>query len=467
MASKIPPSDVLAGWLAGRRWYATKTRRIETLAVEDRVDLGRGMLVIVAVTLDNGAVDRYAIPLLAPRPDAPVVDALNDPGFCRDLLALVARQGRAASIAGEVCGRRAGAFAADLSADADVRRLGGEQSNTSIAYGEVAILKHFRRLAEGVNPEAEMTRFLTERARFAGTPRLYGQLDYRRGEVTMTLAVVQEFVPGARDGWEWTLGALIELLRQAPEGEAIPTADCVEPLAGRTLTALLRLGELIGRLHRALASDADDPAFTPALITPDDVANWTDEIRRGLEAARAVLGRARMTDEPELAAGLAGLRGGVKIRHHGDLHLGQTLYRLATGDFVVIDFEGEPLRPLAARRLKHSALRDVAGVLRSIDYAAAAALQAVGGRREPWARAWEAAAARAFVAGYRAATRGAAFAPGADAAFGAAVAVFELEKAAYEIVYEANHRPDWVAIPTRGLLRAATRLSPSSAAGAA
>jgi trehalose synthase-fused probable maltokinase len=460
MESRTPRSDVLAGWLATRRWYATKTRRIEALAVEDTVALGGGVLVIAGVTLDDGAVDRYAIPLLPPRPDAPVVDALDDPGFCRALVALVARGGRAAGVAGEVRGRPTAVLHDVRLDEADVRPVGGEQSNTSVRFGERLILKHFRRLAEGVNPEAEMTRFLTERARFAGTPRLCGQLDYHRGGSTMTLAVVHEFVAGARDGWEWTLG---ELLGRA-HGQDTARVD---ELGGPSLGALERLGQVTGGLHRALASDPDDPAFAPEPITAADVAGWTDEIRHRLDVARAVLGRARLADDLPLAAGLEGLRGCVKIRHHGDLHLGQTLYRPATGDFVVIDFEGEPLRPLAARRLKQAALRDVAGVLRSIDYAAAAAATAAGAEREPWARAWEAAAARAFVTGYRARTRGAPFVPGSDAAFGAGVAVFELEKAAYEIVYEANHRPDWVGIATRGLLRAASRLSPSATAGAA
>src|SRR5712692_10226054 len=164
--------------------------------------------------------------------------------------------------------------------------------------------------------------------------------------------------------------------------------------------------------------------------------------------------RGRPSATHDLREALAGLRGRQKIRHHGDLHFGQTLRR-ADGEWVIIDFEGEPLRPLAERRLKHTPLRDVAGILRSLEYAAVSA-QPPGG--ETGVEAWQRAAAEAFLGGYRAVTAGAAFTPASDAAFRPALAVFEVEKAAYEIVYEANHRPDWIAIPRRGLVSAAARL---------
>jgi trehalose synthase-fused probable maltokinase len=232
-------------------------------------------------------------------------------------------------------------------------------------------------------------------------------------------------------------------------------------LAGPTLVALERLGSVTGALHRALGTEPSDPAFVPEPVTPVDLAQWARDVGGQLDAARRVLGPQRLDGELDVRGGLEGLNGSHKIRHHGDLHLGQTLYRPEQNDFVIIDFEGEPLRPLADRRRKHSPLRDVAGVLRSIDYAAASAAPTdLAG----WAASWQEEAARAFVAAYRAATRGARFAPEADAAFARAVSVFELEKAAYEVVYEANHRPDWLAIPTGGLLRAAARLAPRAGA---
>ena len=158
-------------------------------------------------------------------------------------------------------------------------------------------------------------------------------------------------------------------------------------------------------------------------------------------------------DPGAVRAGLSHLVGRRKIRHHGDFHLGQTLYRPAAGDWMIIDFEGEPSRRLEERRRKHAAPRDVAGMLRSIDYAAASAPDVATPLGE-----WKVDAARSFVEGYRAAAGTASFLPESEAAFGDVVAVFELEKAAYEIVYEANNRPDWIAIPQRGLVRAAASL---------
>jgi maltose alpha-D-glucosyltransferase/alpha-amylase len=154
----------------------------------------------------------------------------------------------------------------------------------------------------------------------------------------------------------------------------------------------------------------------------------------------------------------------VKCRHHGDFHLGQTLYRESAGTWAVIDFEGEPLRPLAERRRKHAPLRDVAGMLRSIAYAAETVRTAAA---SSWADAWEREARTAFLDGYLSTAARAPFLPEDGAAALRAVAAFEVEKAAYEVVYEANNRPDWIAIPLRGLVSAAAALRPSRAAGAA
>ncbi len=166
---------------------------------------------------------------------------------------------------------------------------------------------------------------------------------------------------------------------------------------------------------------------------------------------------------PDVASALAGLVGVLKIRHHGDFHLGQTLYRTAEADFVIVDFEGEPLRPLAERRRKHAAMRDVAGLLRSISYAAAAEHD---GRPARWREIWEVEGRRAFVDGYRSAVHGSRFVPATAAAFTRPWR-FELEKAAYEIVYEAGHRPAWVAIPLRGLVSAAAQVRAAGSSASA
>ncbi|MBI4639031.1 MAG: hypothetical protein HY727_22055 [Candidatus Rokubacteria bacterium] len=454
----------LVGWLAQQRWFASKTRRIEALTIEDGVPLARATIQIARVTLDDGTVDRYAIPL---GEGSPIADALDDPPFCLALLDLIRRGGTAAGKQGEVRGRPTRAFPRRLPSDLPVRRLAGEQSNTSVVFGDALILKHYRRLAAGVHPEQEITRFLTERTLFRNAPRLGGHLEYRRhaGGAT-TLALVQELVVGGRDGWEWLLEELRGFHQTAERDGSPPDPERVRGLGGSSLRALRRLGEVTGALHLALASDASDAAFAPEPITAADLAGWADDVRRQVEAAQGMLGDRGLHAAPDPSDGLAGLAGRRKIRHHGDYHLGQTLVREAGADFVIIDFEGEPLRPLEARRRKHAAVRDVAGMLRSIDYAASAAREGVGSGGLAWADAWEAEARDQFLGGYRTATAGAPFSPDSDAAFRGAAAVFELEKAAYEIVYEANHRPQWLGIAARGFAKAAAALGRRSRAGA-
>lgn len=456
--------------MARRRWFGGKSRSIAAVSVEDRVPLAHGELTIVRVRLDDGRVDRYAVPLVA---GDEVADALDDEGFCRELLELIANAGRASGELGMLVAQRTRAFPAVLPRALPVRRLPGEQSNTSVTFDQALILKHFRRLADGLNPELEVTQFLTERTTFRNTPRLAGALEYQAPDgFTATVAVLQEFVPDARDGWQWTLAELGDVLRQADDAPA--DARAVHGRAATSLTALGRLGTRTGELHRALASKPTDPAFAPRPIERGDVAAWIREIEGQIGAARVLAGAAGAeippTEalRPALAHALAGLQGCQKIRVHGDFHLGQTLYRPAAGDFVIIDFEGEPLRPLAERRARQAALRDVAGLLRSIEYAAVTARRAVGGgaAAQAWSEAWSVEAAGAFTEAYRAAAGEARFLPRSDAAFSAASAAFELEKAAYEVAYEANNRPEWLPIPVRGLIRASREVL-RRAAGAA
>ena len=404
-------------------------------------------MALADVELDDGGCLRYAMPLVA---GEEMRDALGGAEFCRTLLSLLATGGTRAGDHGEIRGVPAAGlldrWADGPPADLAVRRIGGEQSNTSVVLGDAFVLKQFRRLAEGIHPEAEVPRFLTERTSFRNTPRLAGHLEYRdaRGAAT-TLAVVQALVPDAIDGWQWVLTRLRE-----PDGARV------------TVRALRRLGERTGELHRALASDPRDPAFAPEPITVADVAGWADAVATQVTAARAALRGESVTVNPGIIhAGLAHLIGRQKTRHHGDFHLGQTLYQPTIGDWMIIDFEGEPLRPLDERRRKHAVLRDVAGMLRSIDYAAVSASAPMTPLRD-----WQADAARAFLEGYRSAAGTAPSLPESDEALREVVDVFEIEKAAYEIVYEANNRPDWIAIPKRGLLTAAARLDRKQAGAA-
>ena len=443
MASRTARSDPLATWLAGQRWFASKTRRIVAITRDDRIAIGPAAIEVLAVTLDDGVTDRYAVPLTGA---ATPVDALDDPVFARALLALVAGGGGARGERGAITAVRTPAFPLALAADVPAQRLSGEQSNTSVIFDRALIMKFFRRLTPGTNPELEITRFLTERTPFRHTPRLAGALEYTTpGAEPATLAVIQELVAGAHDGWRWLL-------------ERLARRDAA-------LADLRRLGERTAGLHLALATATDEPAFAAERITPADVDTWAADVVRQVEAARAALAGRALPQVGAPRAALGGLLGRLKLRHHGDYHLGQTLRVDAAADFMIMDFEGEPLRPMAERTRKHTPLRDVVGMLRSLAYAAATAARGGDAR---WTAEWEPAARAAFLAGYREGTGDAPFLPRAADAFEAVVAVFEVEKAAYEIVYEANNRPDWIEIPVAGLVRASASLRPPRApAGAA
>ena len=310
-----------------------------------------------------------------------------------------------------------------------VRPVGGEQSNSSVVFGEQVILKLYRRLQEGESTELELLRFLDVHG-FEHTPRLLGWYRYAGTPINATLGVLQAFVPGARDGWELAL-----------ESFAGP---------GPFLAHVRRLGEVTARMHTVLASDAGDPAFRPENPGTGVAGSAEAEARDVLDgldpggAAEAV--RARAADVLERLRELhrAGT-GGQAIRQHGDYHLGQVLW--ADGDWLVLDFEGEPARPLAERHRKSSPLRDVAGALRSFAYAAETVRRQ---GRSPGG--WERDARAAFLAGYDGAIDQSLL-PERGVARDSLLAACELEKALYELRYELNNRPGWVHVPAAGILR--------------
>jgi maltose alpha-D-glucosyltransferase / alpha-amylase len=455
----------LARFLTRQRWFAAKTRGVAAVAVLDWAVLDAdGPLVLLLLDVDG---DRYYVPVTAGPGAAPetavagagddaVVDAHLDPRFGRRLVAAVAAGRTVEGRSGRFHFRPTPGWPFPAADDAlPVRRLGGEQSNTSLVVGDL-VVKSLRRPPAGVNPELEIGHFLTTRTGFRDVPRLAGYAEYTAAGESATLAVLQELVPTSGDGWAYLVGALAA--RGA--GAAPPGAD---PL----VEDMRRLGAITGGLHAALASDRGDPEFRPEPITPADAARWREEIAR--ELALTDLPRHLPRDAPELPGRVAralealdDLPGAaVRIRIHGDYHLGQVL---KTPDgFAIIDFEGEPARPLAERRDKQCALRDVAGMLRSLDYAAhAAALR----RPEPERAgvlaaltAWEAAARRAFLEGYHAAavTSAAPLVPADPASLPRACAPFELQKACYELRYELDNRPDWVPIPLAGIRRIIAR----------
>ena len=363
-----------------------------------------------------------------------VYDALADPALSRELVHLM-RSG--AAVQAEEGAITFGsvdlaAFEVDLY---EPRPIGVEQSNTSVVFGDELILKAYRRLEAGINPELELLRFLTLHG-FANIAALHGWYAYSGRPVEATLGILQQYVPDAEDGWELAL----DELQSAPQ---------------EFLTRLRRLGEVTGEMHSVLASDPSDPDFAPEDPSMEAIALLTatvdEEIERifldlpETEATAEILGRGEeVRDRLRLISHVGAV--GKSVRTHGDYHLGQTLW---TGkDWVVIDFEGEPARPLPERRRRRSPLRDVAGMLRSFAYAVSAAQF----RGVEVAADWEDRARDEFLSGYAQTIDRNLIPPGRDAT-GKLLVVFELEKAVYELRYELNNRPDWVPIPVAGILR--------------
>ncbi len=340
-------------------------------------------------------------------------------------------------------GRTAAAGSLGAADEWTIHRSRVEQSNTSIRIGSHAILKVIRKLLQGINPELEMGRFLTERAHFAAIPALLGWLDVDGS----TVGVLQAFVPNEGDGWSWIANRL-------RDRSGIPGASGLDWIG--------RLGTRTAQLHLALATPGQDPDFDPEVASAADWQRWKADILGMAEQVRAALQGGRDGLEPEsqrsadrfMARGhmLGTLLDGLlpaapvqKTRHHGDYHLGQVL--VSDNDVVIVDFEGEPLRPLAERRAKQVPLRDVAGMLRSFGYAAAVAQRDHGIDRD----GWYADAARTYVESY-VQTLAAESAERFDAAAAQRlITFFTIEKALYEVLYELANRPLWVAIPLRGL----------------
>jgi trehalose synthase-fused probable maltokinase len=326
--------------------------------------------------------------------------------------------------------------AAGAAGTVDVRPVGVEQSNSSVVFGEELILKAFRRVEPGVNPELELLRFLSERE-FAHIAPLAGWYEVEGRLVDATLGILQEYLADAQDGWELAL----DWLARDPDG---------------LLEHLRALGQVTGHLHSALGSDNQNPAFSPDEPSVESLALLTADIDEQIERLfvelpdseplEPVIGRGQDVREKLQMLSHIGA-GGRVIRTHGDYHLGQTM--LSGRGWVILDFEGEPARPLPERRLKRSPLRDVAGMLRSFSYAAAGA-RLLRGVEPP--EDWEDRARATFLDGYRESVDPALLPPGQQAT-DQLLAVFELEKAIYELRYELNNRPDWVSIPVAGILR--------------
>jgi maltose alpha-D-glucosyltransferase/alpha-amylase len=354
----------------------------------------------------------------------------------------------------------------------DVRRLSGEQSNTSIQIGEEMVLKIYRRLQSGIHPELEVGRFLTEVAGFRNTPATFGTIEYVDPEGRqVALGILQRFVRNQGDAWRLTLESLsreLDTLVFAP-----PDSDGLGEAAAPYLRYAATLGRRTGEMHLAFATATDDPAFAAEPMTEADVEAAAADARAQAErafAALAGLGETAALSGPvqdllgrrdlcfsEIERLAAPPVGALKTRIHGDFHLGQVL--IVQDDVMIVDFEGEPSRPAEERRLKVSPLRDVAGMLRSFAYAAengardvAARLPETAPRVAELASEWLQLVEAEYLRSYEEAVGGSPVWVSDDSSRQALLRLFLLSKALYEVNYEANNRPDWIETPVRGVL---------------
>jgi maltose alpha-D-glucosyltransferase/alpha-amylase len=416
--------------LRAARWFGGKNRAIADARAVDHACIGPVSLRLVEVHYLEGPPETYVL-----------ADPLDDTGAALALLQRFAG-GSLPTERGRLEFQPTHLFAPVPRERLEpVAVMRGEQSNTSIRFGNELILKLFRRLQFGPNPEVEVGRFLTDCTEFRNAPPVVGSASYidPHGRQA-SLALLQRFEPNRGDAWTATLQRLRHVLDGGDPSESVQSMQ--------------RLGETTAELHLALASGTG--GFSAEPIAQSDLGAWLAALEEEVRtAARALARQAIQVDTAALlrrADGLAGLRGALKTRHHGDYHLGQVLER-DDGSFVIIDFEGEPAKPLALRREKRSPLRDVAGMLRSFDYARHTGLRAgdaSAAARRRAAADWYAAVRDAFLSAYlRTVTAGSRSLLPSD--IDAPLAALELEKAAYEVLYELNNRPDWLPIPLAAL----------------
>jgi len=488
--------DVLPAYLPKQRWYSGKdgqsantalldTTRLQSSTVPGYLSLieanGRYFLPLVIndETTDDRAVAPARATLARTRTGAHsgyLVDGFAVDDFVLRLLAFIQDGETQAGLRG---GSFAGIATEKLAALAlaehpTVRRMDVEQSHTSVVVGERVMLKGYRRVHAGPQPELEIARFL-DAAGYRNMPDLYGYLDYTDAAGARTsLCIAQQFVESQGDGWSVTLAYLDRFFDRRKNLTAHDDAaqhDYHQIFLVRAHTMGIRTAEL----HRAFATPTADPGFAAETVTELDLESWSSgaraSARKALEMLERDLGRVpaelrefaqsllerREELEARLTLPSAGQLANLqKTRYHGDFHLGQVL--VVADDFKIVDFEGEPARPLDDRRVKGSPLRDVAGMLRSINYAAVAALRgATHDRAEdtsalaPYAIDWENRSIAAFLAGYRETIAGCASYPADPAQAQRLLEFFILEKAFYEMSYELANRPAWVRIPLDGI----------------
>jgi maltose alpha-D-glucosyltransferase/alpha-amylase len=496
---------VLPGYVAAQRWFAAKGASVQRVAFADGTEWanphGNWLLALfdVETTADASAQTppaRYFMPLSIVYEDADegrqsklqpgviarvrrqaavgvVADAAFDENFCKALVEAIGTGAEMRAEQGVIHFTATKAYQAlreEAGSDLTLSAQRAQGTNTTLRIGEKLFLKLYRRLQVGLNPEVEIGRFLTDVAHFANVVPVAGSVEYRGDDgTTCTLAQLQAFVMNQGDGWEYTINYLVRFMEDRRAGTELP-----EGAHGAYVSLVKMLAQRTAELHVALASDTEDPAFKPEPITATDLRKWITQVKE--EAAQTLELVARPDELPEAlrvdAIQLAEVRpglekqladiearlvaDGVKIRHHGDYHLGQVL--LKRNDFIIVDFEGEPARPLEERRAKQSPLRDVAGMFRSFTYARQASLRQCSitsnddcAKWDPFLIGWEQETRETFLKVYDEIARAAGLYKSFEH-LQPLLTLFEIEKALYELRYELRNRPEWASIPLRSLV---------------
>jgi maltose alpha-D-glucosyltransferase/alpha-amylase len=523
LAKHLPP------FLASRRWFAGKGRSVRSATIDEAIAMpGRSQngrngvslthLCLVNVQYAEGAAETYVLPLAyskgeeayvrqAESPEAVFLrvhsnggdegvlyDATYDQDFADGLLRSMERGTHQRARDGEIVGSHTNALRRIIRpADSAASVLRADQSNTSVNFGDALLLKLFRKVEPGLNPDYEIGSYLTERG-FAHAPRVAGAIEYqRRRKEPITLGVLSEFIHKESDAWQLTLDSLRDFFdRTATSNEDVDelpatvasllrlTEEEAPALAGETIGAFAESARLLGlrtaEMHAALASGGEGSEFVLEPFTPYYQRSLYQSMRNIATNSFALLAQRVKADESASPEAIAVLKleerilecfrvvvnrslTSSRVRNHGDFHLGQVLY---TGnDFVITDFEGEPARSLNERRLRRSPLRDVAGMLRSFSYAVHTALRERQERGLPeesqqrahaWGRFWQVWVSSIYLGSYFTEARRAGFLTAGPEEIALLLEVYMLEKAVYEVAYEVNNRPDWLTVPLQGIL---------------
>lgn len=510
----------LAVFLESQRWFAAKNEGIQSVEILDSVEISGDQtssghatfeLLLATVVTNGGSTDCYAVPTAcvvdtstdqnAESAKGPtiatltgneasagstnrIVECSGDPEFWRAITtnlaehSLTTRNGRVLKFSRTASSKLG---TSDVFRSADFRIHGGEQSNSAVAIGDQHFLKLFRRPRIGHNPDAEVGIFLTDRTEFKNSPQVEATIDISGADGNRCLALISEQVPGNTDAWVYTLNCLKDFWERLGRRDDRPNvpphlgnadgAGELSDLIGSFDSEVEQLGKRTAELHAALSSCDDDPAFAPVPLSQESLSQLVATIRSEVQSTCTLLENADLQIPDglpqkiwqranRLLDGITSLdvakAGAVSIRCHGDYHLGQVLK--TDSDFIILDFEGEPDRTFDERRQKRSALKDVAGMVRSLHYASCAA--AVGMLPAPdssitnpadWQNFWYESVRSRFLSGYRQQADNQRFLPQDENAFQQLLDLFLIEKVLYELRYEINNRPDWVKIPLAGL----------------